>query len=346
MVDYLPLKDLKFLPQMQGTNTFFTALPDWFALDALADIQLEHGCPEWLQETRLMLRIAKPFAAMLGCAPLRHAGIRSLVRSLAVCDVGRLRHDVNNPSYDIGWDSRPLCNDVPQLQVLKFNFALGPFEGPELEEFKMHKDLGVHSLRRLLGACRNMADQASVMLSKYGSGNEVGETIASLSSLHDIMACVQAKVDDLSLLDQGQCPLRSRNTKYATLQSIHAFCLSQELKNDSHLRAVCQWALRLSLPESLADEYVQTLCKEDSSIRMPSAATMSRLRARVDVAWTLTFREKVKELIAEGFTAYLTWDASPQGGKELEMFVWNFVKETVLPQMQVDITWLELRCLE
>ena len=73
---------------------------------------------------------------------------------------------------------------------------------------------------------------------------------------------------------------------------------------------------------------------------------MSRLRARVDVVWTFTFRDKAKELIAEGFAAYLTWDVSPQGSKELEMFVWNFVKEIVLPQMQVDTTWLELRYFE
>ena len=86
------------------------------------------------------------------------------------------------------------------------------------------------------------------------------------------------------------------------------------MKNDSHLRAACHRT------KSLADEYVQTLCKEDSPLRMPSAPTMSRLRARVDTAWTLTFRDEVKELIAEGFAANLTWDCSPQRGKELEMF--------------------------
>ena len=59
----------------------------------------------------------------------------------------------------------------------------------------------------------------------------------------------------------------------------------------------------------------------------------------------LVFRNKVmKEMINEGFVLYLTWDASPQGGKELEMFVWNFVKETFLQQLQSDISWLEMRC--
>ena len=334
-MDYLPLTDLKWVPELRGANGFFTSLPDWFALDALADIEARHDSPEWLVDTRMILRIAKPFCALLS------SDSRTL-RSLAVCDVGKLRKDIINPTYDIGWDNRHLSGELPQLGLMRKAFrASSPFEGPEHHEFEAHKHLGVHSLRRLLQSARNMSDSVGVLFQKVPLSDCV-EGMNSLSSLHDVMACVQAKTDELSCRDVDDFALRCRSEKYSTLQLVHAFCLAQELKADSHLRTACLWALRLTLPPALAEEYIEKLIST-SEIRLPSAATMSRTRGRVDAAWILTFRETVRELLAKGLVSYLTWDASPQGGKELEMFVWDFVAETCLPQMQIDISWLEMR---
>ena len=82
-----------------------------------------------------------------------------LLRSLAVCDVGNNRKDIPDPTYDIGWDHRYLCIQLPQLEDMREVFRDStPFEGPERDEFEAHKDLGVQSLRRVLQCSRNMSD--------------------------------------------------------------------------------------------------------------------------------------------------------------------------------------------
>ena len=348
VLEYLPLDEIKIMPSMHRVNSFFAALPAWLADQALFDIQLRNGAPEWLVETQLVLRIAKPFAAMLDRrAPHRRVGMwhpLSPLQSLAVCDVGPKRGDIQAPSWSIGWETRSLRDAIPVLESLRSKFSGSPFEGPGPGEFAVHKDLGLNALKKVMICSRNIANQAVALCSSVPALDpRITRTMEAMSSLHDIMVCVQAKADEVE--GMSGLALRSRVSKHAALQLIHDFFLCQELQNDAKLRVACQWALRLTLPASLADEYVGKLCQTNSEVHLPSASTISRARGRIDASYVLVFRNKVmKELINEGFVAYLTWDASPQGGKELEMFVWNFVKETFLQQLQSDISWLEMRC--
>ena len=57
----------------------------------------------------------------------------------------------------------------------------------------------------------------------------------------------------------------------------------------------------------------------------------------------ITFRQQLKQLLDEGCASYLLWDASPQGGSDYEMFIWEFISNKHLFEVQVNVEDLESR---
>ena len=164
----------------------------------------------------------------------------------------------------------------------------------------------------------------------------------SLHSLQGMLACLQAKVDaDRLVCDRSI--LTSRRHRYCALQLVYAFWSAQFLKNDATLRAACMWGLRLPLPRPVAEEWIEKLFSETAPTALPSKSTLSRLRGRIDVAWMITFRQQLKQLLDEGCASYLLWDASPQGGSDYEMFIWEFISNKHLFEVQVNVEDLESR---
>ena len=79
--------------------------------------------------------------------------------------------------------------------------------------------------------------------------------------------------------------------------------------------------------------------------RVPSQATISRVRARVDVAYMMHFRVTVDDMFDNhgGAAIYATADKSPQGGREYEQVVLFVVKRCVLEVLQCLIQKMESR---
>ena len=80
-------------------------------------------------------------------------------------------------------------------------------------------------------------------------------------------------------------------------------------------------------------------------MRLPSKASLSRMRGRVDVAWMLKFRSLLQYMMDNGgVTIYPMVDPSPQGGRDYEMVVMSVIASRDLVQLHVYVKELESRC--
>ena len=79
--------------------------------------------------------------------------------------------------------------------------------------------------------------------------------------------------------------------------------------------------------------------------RVPSQATISRVRARVDVAYMMHFRATIDDMFDNHSSAamYAMADKSPQGGREYEQVVLFIVKRCLLNVLQCLIQNMESR---
>ena len=81
-------------------------------------------------------------------------------------------------------------------------------------------------------------------------------------------------------------------------------------------------------------------------LRIPSAATLSRARGRLDVAYMLYFRQIVcNHLEEEGIRSWLLWDRSPQASRDYEMMIFSFEPVKRLVEMREAIISLDIRLL-
>ena len=114
VVDILRFDNIMAPPAARGAGTLISDLPDWFATDLLLEIQRKHGSPRWLRETRVLIKTAKQFAALLA-----HGGMRSL----CLCDLGHSRTDIPQRLWSIGWWHRSLLGKIPDIEYLRDNFS-------------------------------------------------------------------------------------------------------------------------------------------------------------------------------------------------------------------------------
>ena len=95
------------------------------------------------------------------------------------------------------------------------------------------------------------------------------------------------------------------------MAAINTFALAGLLRNDSFAMKACQWAVQCLLPDEVSDPLVKALATSKKPV---SPSTLSRLRSRIDAALILSFREKLKSMMAPpGLYLYPMLDASPQG---------------------------------
>ena len=125
---------------------------------------------------------------------------------------------------------------------------------------------------------------------------------------------------------------------------MHCFFACGYLTSD--LRKGSVWVLRACLPPDIAEHTVKLLTAEDTPLRIPSPATLSRLRGRMDVAWMLVWRQELAQMLADsGLVMYPMVDSSPQAGRDYEMLVLSILRAAGLPRVHADIVALEQRCL-
>ena len=135
--------------------------------------------------------------------------------------------------------------------------------------------------------------------------------------------------------------LRAGKDTYNVFYLLHCCLLCNLLRADKSLEEAVKHACRVVLPHHI--QVVVLDMVDNKRRRMPSAATVSRLRLKVDVAWMLLSRRKLEAMMASGIVANCMVDSSPQGGHDYELMHLTVHCKTDLSQMHVDMLALERR---
>ena len=129
--------------------------------------------------------------------------------------------------------------------------------------------------------------------------------------------------------------------------------------NDKNLRETLKRACLVSMPTEAAKHAVAFIDgTEHDRMGVPSIATLSRVRARLDTAWMLYFREHVlmpKLMVSDGsgVRVFVQTDAAWQARQEYQVTILNVVACADLLPLHKDCwahgSWgimvLEFRCL-
>ena len=165
----------------------------------------------------------------------------------------------------------------------------------------------------------------------------------TMDKLHDQLCCLQDHVD---LKNPNQSSLARRGKAYGVTTLINAFMAAHLLKNDSQLKTMCHWCARLVLPPMEADAVVKML--EEKKDAVPSASTIRRARNKIDVAFMLHMRDVIASYFRneegipqEGCAVYMMADKSPQGGREYEMVVLDFIARMRLKWLHLFISRMD-----
>lgn len=169
---------------------------------------------------------------------------------------------------------------------------------------------------------RNLADTLHRVVCRDASSlDDARNWVSQLRSFHDELILNRAQSQTCHV----------SNAKYNVTVVLEGFLMGGLLSNSAHLRDVLVSAARLLLPPSLATPLCNRLT--DRTFRLPCASTMSRNRLTVDVAYMLTVRELIAELLQGAASAFVMADSSPQGGRDYEIMVFDIVSACVCADM-------------
>lgn len=121
--------------------------------------------------------------------------------------------------------------------------------------------------------------------------------------------------------------------------------------NDSNLRETLKLACLVSMPKQAAQHAASFIDGHDHDrMRVPSAATMSRVRARLDTAWMLYFRDYIvkQKLVTfggAGVRLFVQTDATWQARQEYQVTVLNMVDCADCFQLHKDCVMMHAGCL-
>jgi len=163
--------------------------------------------------------------------------------------------------------------------------------------------------------------------------------------LHLYMTAYTGMLDEmrghLTLFASGKSRSRAYDVSYLT----RCFFLCDALSNAAALKDVLINAARVLLPLKAA-EILQRSLDGDERAPVPSASTISRLRGRIDMAWAMVWRSRIREWLCQGVdpVVYPGTDSSPQGGRDYQILVLDFVAGNDLASLHCDVVALEQRC--
>lgn len=167
------------------------------------------------------------------------------------------------------------------------------------------------------------------------SENLLNEMHVIAASLRRHSAAMQAAYgSEVAVLRAGQ---NTYNVSYL----LHCFLLGDLLKADASLEDAVRHSCHIVLPTHIKDVVLGML--DDKKRPLPSPATISRLRLKVDVAWMMTVRKKIADMMREGIVVNCMADSSPQGGHDYELVHLTVLHRPDLAQLHVDILALERR---
>eukprot|EP00435_Cladocopium_sp_Y103_P070143 s111_g34.t1 len=122
-----------------------------------------------------------------------------------------------------------------------------------------------------------------------------------------------------------------KSRKYSAIRLLDYFWVSGALMNDRDLRDTLKQACLVSMPTQAAKHAVAFIDgTEHDRMRVPSQATLSRVRARLDTAWMLYFRKHMlmpKLMVSDGagVRVFVQTDATWQARQEYQVTVLNLV---------------------
>ena len=350
VLGYIGLPNPIELPALRQDRCFLSPLPGSFVYSLFDDMtaKYEHDLPDWIFRASVWcLRTARPFAALV---------TKGFMNSLSVCNLGLARDELKGcQSFVVGWPDASVRRSKrykPQddnhseyydhqneLAVVHDQFPPCKYSPPSDDLLATCATLDKRFIQQTFECVRDLIRCVDA------SGTVVPSDV--MQHLHDHASGWQAYADRLSEFEATRLTVQAYNKKYSIVTLIHTFLACGYLKSDGQIRDACQWMLRACLPKDIAEHMVKHLISEEDRLRLPSKSTMSRLRGRVDVAWMLTFRSILHNMILDGgVVMYPMVDSSPQAGRDYEMLVVNIVAAKFLAELHVDIGKLEQRRLK
>ena len=161
-----------------------------------------------------------------------------------------------------------------------------------------------------------------------------------LERLHFYMTAFAGYVQELRGLIDFHCHGKvSKNQAYGFIYLIRCFLLSQSLRSASQLKVALYNATVIVMPKQAASIMQAALDNDNSTV--PSPSTISRARGRLDVAWMLVWRDRLKSWLSDGLVVYLGTDSSPQGGRDYQIVVLDFMLRKSLPEIHTHLLRLE-----
>lgn len=132
--------------------------------------------------------------------------------------------------------------------------------------------------------------------------------------------------------------------KYSAIKLLNFFWVSGALQNDKDLRETLKQACLVSMPHRSSQQavsFIDGTGLDHDKLRVPSTATLSRVRGRLDVAWMLYFREhvvmpKLACSNGRGIRIYVQTDATWQARQEYQVTLLNLVDVSDLQELYKD----------
>lgn len=309
-----------------ATSTFFTDLDD----DTFIRLRDEWSRREHDANATWLLNIDLPSAAVR--LPLPFAVFCNIGRwkSFCVCDLSGTR--ASRGGWNIGKSARP---DGERVAVDRF--GAGAFQPPR---FKPNpKDVSELSFYDP-DVAESFADQIRVVASQL----QAFDPQVDLSKLSLHTTAFQGFIDELRGYLHTNGSLKSRSKAYDLLYLMRCFFLCDVLSSAANLKRALHAASRVLLPPRAASIIQASLDVKGAAV--PSPSTISRLRGRIDVAWMLVWRARISEWLKQGLIIYPSTDGSPQGGRDFQILVLDFVPRQDLPQLHTLMVKMDARTLK
>ena len=233
------------LSETRGNRAAFTGLPTWFVTDMLTVLEYA-GMNQyflWICESHLCLRLPKIYASLVS---------HGLMDSIAVCDLGHPRNDLERSLWRIGWETT--YHDGMHLRNRTRSIQLPPGREFELARLCEVRD------RLTTGELANIQPQfvpstlAWNNLARRGLSSELARsTLDSIKKAAKLIDAWQLSDRDMvplcrlhhhaaylqNAIDAEVQPCLSVSEKYGVLQLIHAFFLSDLVKNNGRMKEIC-----------------------------------------------------------------------------------------------------------
>ena len=169
----------------------------------------------------------------------------------------------------------------------------------------------------------------------------IADPAFDLAQMHLQMTAFHRFIDELRDHLNLHTTGKGRTTAYKISYLTRCFFPCDTLPNAASLKKALYWASRVILPPTAAYVIQRSLDAERSAV--PSPSTISRLRGRIDVAWMMVWRKRLKEWLAHGLVVYPGTDSSPQGGRDYHKLLLDVIPRSAMADLQLRIQKLEAR---